>query len=118
MKKSKQLKALLVENPLLQDVVSSLEAQISELANQKIAIEQDFEDLIEENDELESEMASRLQELHVMNSNFASLDSRYQQLIKGCKELIRENEELKYEKETADLASEAEELQEQDQGDQ
>ena len=94
MNKRKALADLYSTNPWLQDIVSSLEAQISTLANENTTINQDFEDLIEENEKLEDRFALHSQELQTAHSDFASLYSRHQNLIKASQELIRRNEEL------------------------
>lgn len=116
MNKRKALADLYSTNPWLQDLVSSLEAQIATLADKNTAMLIDFDDLLEDNEELEQKVANQSQELRAAHSDHASLYSRYQTLITASKELVRRNEELYHdqEKETTNLAVEAEELQGED----
>lgn len=88
MNKRKALADLYAVNPWLQDMVSFLEAQISTLADKNTTSRMEFDDLIEENEELEDKVISQDQELRIMQSKFASLTSRYHTLTIALAKLV------------------------------
>lgn len=90
MKKSKQLKALLTENPQLQDVVSSLEAQIATLSAMNTSASSEFDSLEAENEELEELVALKSRELMTAHNDYVSLNSRYQMSLKALVKLSLE----------------------------
>ena len=119
MNKRKELAALYSANPWLQDMVSSLEAQIATLSDKYTVIHMNYDETLEENEELEDLAAIQGRALTKAHEDLASLRSSHSHLVAACKELLRQNEELQNEQEeTTNLASEAEELQGEDQEDQ
>ena len=59
-----------------------LEAQISELARINSVLRMDYEEILEENEETDNLLTLSNRRLLVVQADYASLNSRYQQLLK------------------------------------
>lgn len=66
----------------LSRIISSLEARIKQT-------EQELEDMAEENEELEEKINKQLYELSIARSDYSSLNSRYQVLLKAAVKFTR-----------------------------
>ena len=85
----KALADLYLAYPWLKDITSSLEAQISKLTAQRAVLDQDFEDLNEENDEMADTILKQSHDLRLAHADFASLASRYEVLIDAMVKLTQ-----------------------------
>ena len=65
-----------------ESIISSLEARIKQT-------EQELEDMAEENEELEEKINKQLYELSIARSDYSSLNSRYQVLLKAAVKFTR-----------------------------
>ena len=59
-----------------------LEAQIGELARINSVLRMDYEEILEENDEMADQILEQTRNLRAAHADHASLNSRYQQLLK------------------------------------
>ena len=90
MNKRKILAEVYKDNPWIQDMVSSLEAQISTLASQRVILDQDYEDSLEENDEMADTILRQSKDLREAHASYASLNSRYQVLLNVVAKITQE----------------------------